>query len=66
MPTDESKWSDVGGVSTLLFTVNNYKGTVLPETGSTGTRLFILFGALAAVGAGIFLVSNKRMSKEGF
>ena len=66
VPTDESKWSDVGGVSTLLFTVNNFKGTVLPETGSTGTRLFILFGALAAVGAGIFLVSNKRMSKEGF
>ena len=66
VPTEENQWSDVGGESALVFTVNNFKGTVLPETGSTGTRLFILFGALAAVGAGIFLVSNKRMSKEGF
>jgi LPXTG-motif cell wall-anchored protein len=59
-------WFSVGGESSLLQTVLNYKGTALPETGSTGTRLFILFGTIAVLGAGIFLVANKRMRKENF
>lgn len=46
--------------------VENSKGTVLPETGGIGTMLFIGLGALAVVGAGIFLVTNKRISKENF
>ena len=45
--------------------VNN-KGTVLPETGGIGTTLFITLGALAVIGTGLFLVTNKRISKENF
>ncbi len=43
----------------------NSKGTTLPETGGTGTIIFIVVGAVAVIGAGLFLVTNKRMSKEG-
>lgn len=45
-------------------TVVNNAGTELPTTGGTGTMLFVIFGALAVIGAGLFLVTNKRMSKE--
>ena len=38
---------------------------MLPETGGTGTIIFIVVGAVAVIGAGLFLVTNKRMSKEG-
>ena len=63
---DNDGWQEVGGVSALQFDINNYKGTVLPETGSTGTKMFILFGSIAVLGAGIILVANKRMRKENF
>lgn len=45
--------------------IANSKGTTLPETGGTGTIIFIVVGAVAVIGAGLFLVTNKRMSKEG-
>ena len=64
VPANESDWKDVGGESSLMFTVNNYKGTVLPETGGVGTTLLITLGVLAVIGAGVFLVTNKRISKE--
>lgn len=46
--------------------IENNKGTVLPETGGIGTTLFITLGALAVIGTGLFLVTNKRISKENF
>lgn len=50
----------------LTAKVANSTGTVLPETGGIGTVIFISVGALAVIAAGIFLVTNKRMSKESF
>ena len=41
-------------------------GTVLPETGGTGIVIFVALGALAVICSGVFLVTNKRMSKEFF
>lgn len=32
----------------------------------TGTAIFVALGALAVICAGVFLVTNKRMSKESF
>ena len=58
--------ANLEGLSINQTTVANSKGTVLPETGGFGTMLFIGLGALAVVGAGIFLVTNKRISKENF
>ncbi len=57
---------NLGGVDLVRQEIENAKGSVLPETGSTGTMLFILLGGLAVIGAGIVLVTNKRVSKEGF
>lgn len=50
---------------TVTASIANSTGTTLPETGGTGTIIFIVVGAVAVIGAGLFLVTNKRMSKEG-
>lgn len=50
----------------LTAGVANSTGTMLPETGGTGTAIFVALGALAVICAGVFLVTNKRMSKESF
>lgn len=50
----------------LTANVENSTGTMLPETGGTGTAIFVALGALAVICAGVFLVTNKRMSKESF
>lgn len=60
----------LAGTSTLaleelcLTTIENSSGTVLPETGGMGTTLLITLGALAVIGTGLLLVTNKRISKE--
>ncbi len=63
-PADESGWTDFNSISTIKVDVKNSKGTLLPETGGIGTTLFVTLGALAVVGTGLFLVTNKRISKE--
>lgn len=55
-----------GAAHSLTTGVANSTGTVLPETGGTGTVIFVALGALAVICAGVFLVTNKRMSKESF
>ena len=55
-----------GADHSLTTGVANSTGTVLPETGGTGTVIFVALGALAVICAGVFLVTNKRMSKEFF
>ena len=47
----------------LTAGVANSTGTMLPEI---GTVIFVALGALAVICAGVFLVTNKRMSKESF
>lgn len=44
--------------------VINNTGVELPSTGGIGTTLFVVLGVIAVLGAGLFLVVNKRMSKE--
>lgn len=60
--TSESYIDD--DINCVVTPIANSKGTLLPETGGVGTIIFISLGALIAVGAGLFLVTNKRMSKE--
>ncbi|KIR01372.1 Cell wall surface anchor family protein [Lachnospiraceae bacterium TWA4] len=45
------------------LTVKNYSGTQLPETGGIGTTIFYIIGGILVVGAGVLLVTKKRMSK---
>ena len=42
--------------------VVNKTGSMLPETGGMGTVLFITFGTIIVLGAGVLLVTKKRMS----
>ena len=42
--------------------IENQKGDKLPETGGMGTTLFVTFGTIVALGAGILLVTKKRMA----
>lgn len=48
------------------FTIQNTKGQQLPATGGIGTVIFLSIGGIAVLVAGVFLLSNKRMSKEDF
>ena len=54
-----------GAWKTIVTKRNMSRKNGLPETGGTGTIIFIVVGAVAVIGAGLFLVTNKRMSKEG-
>lgn len=53
--------ADNGSVST---TIENLKGSSLPSTGGIGTTLFYIGGGALALGAGVLLVSKKRMSNK--
>lgn len=45
-------------------TVNNKKGSTLPSTGGMGTTLFYVGGGALALGAGVLLVTKKRMANK--
>lgn len=47
----------------MNFDIANNSGATLPETGGIGTTLFYVIGALLVVGAGVLLVTKKRMGK---
>lgn len=43
-------------------TVENNSGATLPETGGIGTTIFYILGAVLVIGAGVVLVTRRRMS----
>ncbi len=47
-----------------VVTVVNKKGTELPSTGGTGTKIFYVVGTVLILGAVAALVTRKRMSKS--
>lgn len=44
-------------------TVVNTSGSILPDTGSIGTTIFYILGSILVIGAGIVLVSKRRMTE---
>jgi LPXTG-motif cell wall-anchored protein len=44
-------------------TVTNKKGSALPSTGGMGTTIFYVLGAALVIGAGVVLVTRRRLSK---
>ena len=52
-------------IATLSVTaeVANSTGTLLPSTGGMGTTIFYVLGFVLVVGAGVLLVTKKRMSQ---
>lgn len=46
----------------LSADVVNKAGSTLPETGGMGTTIFYVIGAILVIGAGVVLITRKRMS----
>ena len=43
--------------------IQNNQGSVLPSTGGIGTTIFYVTGAVLALGAGILLITKRRMNR---
>lgn len=54
--------ADLTGDSKII--VVNYTGAELPSTGGIGTTIFYVVGGLLAVGAGVLLITRKRVGEE--
>lgn len=48
----------------LSASIVNKSGATLPETGGIGTTIFYVLGSLLVVGAGVVLITRKRMGKS--
>ncbi|MBR1689201.1 MAG: LPXTG cell wall anchor domain-containing protein [Oscillibacter sp.] len=48
-----------------VVTVVNNQGAELPSTGGIGTTIFYIVGGILVLGAGVLLITKKRMTKEG-
>ena len=46
----------------VSVTVKNQQGSVLPSTGGIGTTIFYIIGAILVIGAGVVLVTRRRMN----
>lgn len=66
--TDTAAWSTESteivaeNASVFKGTVENKTGALLPETGGIGTTIFYIVGITLMLGAGIVLISKKRMA----
>ena len=54
----------VGTDNMLDTSIVNQKGSLLPSTGGIGTTIFYVVGGILVIGAGILLVTKKRMSER--
>lgn len=69
--TGEYHWNKTSGNATynhetgvFEMTIENQKGSELPETGGIGTMIFYVLGTLLVVGCGIVLISKRRMENR--
>lgn len=55
---------DIDNIAATAVVVVNKAGTELPSTGGMGTTIFYVLGAVLVVGAGVLLVTKKRMGQS--
>ena len=48
----------------LTATIENKKGSQLPETGGIGTTIFYVVGVVLMLGAGVLLITKRRMNAK--
>ena len=61
----DAGWTEKSeGSGTFKITIKNEAGTVLPTTGGIGTTIFYIIGSILVIGAGIALVSRRRMNEK--
>lgn len=48
-------------LDTFQIQIENKKGNTLPETGGIGTTIFYVVGAILVLGAGVVLITRRRM-----
>ena len=54
----------VGKDNMLDTSIENKKGSLLPSTGGIGTTIFYVVGGILVIGAGILLVTKRRMKAQ--
>jgi len=52
------------GENVYTFDVVNNQGSVLPSTGGIGTTIFYIVGSILVIGAGVVLVTRRRMNVQ--
>lgn len=60
--TGASATTTLSSESNVTNTIENKQGSTLPETGGMGTTIFYVIGAILVIGAGVVLITRKRMS----
>ena len=48
----------------VIGQIVNKSGSILPETGGIGTTIFYIVGVVLVLGAGVLLVTKKRMNAD--
>ena len=64
IPEGTSSYTMISSDSTMTNAVNNKSGSTLPSTGGIGTTIFYVVGVILMLGAGVLLVTKKRMSSN--
>ena len=59
----EIKWN-IASSSEAPQSIANAKGVELPSTGGMGTTIFYIIGAILVIGAGVVLITRRRMNAE--
>ena len=60
-PSHEVSYTIGNDTTSGVVTIVNQSGSVLPSTGGIGTTIFYAIGSVLVVGAGVLLISKKRM-----
>jgi fimbrial isopeptide formation D2 family protein/LPXTG-motif cell wall-anchored protein len=60
--TEQTLTSTEANANLFELDIENKAGTELPSTGGVGTTMFYVVGAILVIGAGVLLVSRKRMN----
>ena len=62
--TEQSQGDTVVGTDANKGKIKNTQGVELPSTGGIGTTIFYIVGAILVIGAGVLLVTRRRMNAQ--